>query len=124
MMQTKIPCVWMRGGTSKGAYFHAADLPADPAIREQVLLSVMGSPDGRQIDGMGGADSLTSKVAVVKRSERPGVDLDFLFVQVVVDEPKTSTLQNCGNMLAGVGPFAVDEGLVTATDPETTLTVY
>lgn len=123
-MQTRIPCVWMRGGTSKGAFFHAADLPADPAIREQVLLSVMGSPDGRQIDGMGGADSLTSKVAVVKRSERSGVDLDYLFVQVVVDEPKTSTLQNCGNMLAGVGPFAVDEGLVTATDPETTLTVY
>lgn len=123
-MQTKIPCVWMRGGTSKGAYFHAADLPTDAAVREQVLLSVMGSPDGRQIDGMGGADSLTSKVALVKKSQRPGVDLDYLFVQVVVEEPKTSTLQNCGNMLAGVGPFAVEEGLVEAASPETTLTVY
>ena len=123
-MQTKIPCVWMRGGTSKGAYFNAADLPQDRDVRERVLLSVMGSPDNRQIDGMGGADSLTSKVAVVSRSQRPGIDLDYLFIQVVVDEPNTSTLQNCGNMLAGVGPFGVEQGLVEAGSPTTTLTVY
>lgn len=114
----------MRGGTSKGAFFLAEDLPENPEIRKRVLLSVMGSPDPRQIDGMGGADSLTSKVAVVSRSSRPGVDLDYLFVQVVVDEPNTSTLQNCGNMLAGVGPFAVDQGLVPSGDPNTELTVY
>jgi 4-oxalomesaconate tautomerase len=123
-VQTKIPCVWMRGGTSKGAFFLGSDLPADPAVRDQVLLSVMGSPDSRQIDGMGGADSLTSKVAVVSQSQRPGVDIDFLFIQVVVEEPHTSTLQNCGNMLAGVGPFAVEQGIAQATDPTTTLTVY
>src|SRR5690606_40734872 len=99
-MQKSVPCLLMRGGTSKGAYFLADDLPADPAAREKALLALMGSPDLRQIDGLGGAHPLTSKVAIVRKSERPGVDVDYLFVQVVVDEAKTSTRQNCGNILA------------------------
>lgn len=122
--QTKIPCVLMRGGTSKGTYFLASDLPADEVLRDDILLSVMGSPDARQIDGVGGANPLTSKVAVVKRSARKGVDLDYLFVQVVVNEPRTSTVQNCGNILAGVGQFAVEQGLVAAGDGETTVTIF
>lgn len=123
-MQTKIPCVLMRGGTSKGPFFKASDLPDDPVLRDQVLIAAMGSPDARQIDGVGGANPLTSKVAIVKRSERNGVDLDYLFVQVVVDEPRASIKQNCGNILAGVGAFAVQEGLIEARGDETTLTVF
>ena len=123
-MQTKIPCVLMRGGTSKGPFFNAADLPDDPTLREQVLIAAMGSPDARQIDGIGGANPLTSKVAIVKRSERSGVDLDYLFVQVVVDEPRASIKQNCGNMLAGVGAFAIEQGMIEARGDETTLTVF
>ena len=84
-MQTKIPCVMMRGGTSKGTYFIASDLPEDEKLLEEILLSVMGSPDVRQIDGLGGADPLTSKVAIIQASEREGVDLDYLFIQVFVD---------------------------------------
>jgi 4-oxalomesaconate tautomerase len=123
-MQKSVPCLLMRGGTSKGAYFLADDLPADPAAREKALLALMGSPDLRQIDGLGGAHPLTSKVAIVRKSERPGVDVDYLFVQVVVDEAKTSTRQNCGNILAGIGPFAIEKGLVEAQDGETLVTVY
>ena len=123
-MQTKIPCVLMRGGTSKGPFFNAADLPGDPELRDQVLIAAMGSPDARQIDGVGGANPLTSKVAIVKPSERDGVDLDYLFVQVVVDEPRASIKQNCGNMLAGVGAFAVEQGMIEARGDETTLTVF
>ena len=123
-MQTKIPCVLMRGGTSKGPFFKASDLPDDPVLRDRVLIAAMGSPDARQIDGVGGANPLTSKVAIVKRSERNGVDLDYLFVQVVVDEPRASIKQNCGNILAGVGAFAVQEGLIEARGDETTLTVF
>ena len=123
-MQKKIPCVMMRGGTSKGTFFLGSDLPDDPEALDRVLLAVMGSPDARQIDGVGGAHPLTSKVAIVNPSERPGIDLDYKFVQVVVDEPRTSTQQNCGNMLAGVGPFAIDQGLIKAAGPETTLTIY
>ena len=123
-MQTKIPCVLMRWGTSKGTYFVSSDLPKDPKIREQVLLSVMGSPDDRQLDGVGGANPLTSKVAIVQKSKRKGVDLDYLFTQVFVDEARTSTSQNCGNILAGVGPFAVENNLVNPTSPKTTLTIY
>ena len=114
----------MRGGTSKGTYFLASDLPEDDALRNQILLSVMGSPDIRQIDGIGGANSLTSKVAIVRASERNGVDLDYLFIQVVVDEPRTSTLQNCGNILAGVGQFGVERGLVPGGEEETTVTIF
>lgn len=105
----------MRGGTSKGLYFLADDLPADVAERDDLLLRVMGSPDTRQIDGVGGAHPLTSKVAVVSRSAHPGIDVDYLFLQVMVDQPIVTDKQNCGNILAGIGPFAVERGLVAAT---------
>ncbi len=116
--------MWMRGGTSKGGYFLAADLPADPVERDALLLSAMGSPDARQIDGMGGANPLTSKVAVVRRSERAGVDVDYLFLQVFVDQPTVTDKQNCGNMLAGVGPFAIERGLVAAQDGQTIVRIF
>ena len=116
--------MWMRGGTSKGGYFLASDLPADPAERDALLLRIMGSPDSRQIDGMGGADPLTSKVAVVQASDRPGVDVDYLFLQVFVDRPVVTDAQNCGNILAGVGPFAIERGLVNAQTPETPVTIF
>jgi 4-oxalomesaconate tautomerase len=119
-----VRCMWMRGGTSKGGFFLADDLPADTAARDAYLLRVMGSPDIRQIDGMGGADPLTSKVAVVRRSQRPGVDVDYLFLQVFVDRPIVTDAQNCGNMLAGVGPFAIERGLVAARDGETPVAIY
>ncbi|PZO75009.1 MAG: 4-oxalomesaconate tautomerase [Sphingomonas hengshuiensis] len=117
-------CMWMRGGTSKGGYFLRDDLPSDTAARDALLLRVMGSPDPRQIDGMGGADPLTSKVAVVSRSEREGVDVDYLFLQVFVDQALVSDQQNCGNILAGVGPFAIERGLVTAQDGETRVVIF
>ncbi|MCP5367749.1 MAG: 4-oxalomesaconate tautomerase [Hyphomicrobiales bacterium] len=118
------PCMWMRGGTSKGGYFLARDLPADIDARDAFLLGVMGSPDPRQIDGLGGADPLTSKVAVVRPSDRPGVDVDYLFLQVFVDRAVVSDAQNCGNILAGVGPFAIERGLVPARDGETPVAIY
>jgi len=117
-------CMWMRGGTSKGGFFLADDLPADTASRNALLLRLMGSPDPRQIDGMGGADPLTSKVAVVSKSVRDGVDVDYLFLQVFVDQAIVSDAQNCGNMLAGVGPFAIERGLVAATSGETSVTIF
>ena len=113
-----VRCTLMRGGTSKGAYFLAGDLPADPAERDGLLLRIMGSPDPRQIDGLGGAHPLTSKVAVVSASDDPEADVDYLFLQVVVDRPEVSDRQNCGNILAGVGPFAVERGLVVPGDGE------
>lgn len=116
--------MWMRGGTSKGGYFLKTDLPTDVAARDAFLLRAMGSPDPRQIDGMGGADPLTSKVALVGKSERPGIDVDYLFLQVFVDQALVSDAQNCGNILAGVGPFAVERGLVAAQGPETEVTIY
>jgi 4-oxalomesaconate tautomerase len=122
-MQTAIPCSFMRGGTSRGPFFLASDLPADRALRDAVLLAAMGSPDLRQIDGLGGADPLTSKVAIVSRSARPGVDLDYLFAQVLIDEARVDTTPNCGNMLAGVGPFALERGLVGAAGDATTLRI-
>ncbi|WP_260599016.1 4-oxalomesaconate tautomerase [Sphingomonas endolithica] len=118
------PVMWMRGGTSKGAVFLASDLPTETAERDAFLLRVMGSPDPRQIDGMGGADPLTSKVAVVSRSTRDGVDVDYLFLQVFVDQPIVSDSQNCGNMLAAVGPFAIERGLVAATGDETRVAIF
>lgn len=117
-------CMWMRGGTSKGGYFLKDDLPADIAARDAFLLSVMGSPDPRQIDGMGGADPLTSKVAVVSRSQRPGIDVDYLFLQVFVDQAIVTDSQNCGNILAGVGPFAIERGVVAATGDETKVAIF
>ena len=116
--------MWMRGGTSKGGFFLADDLPADVARRDAMLLRVMGSPDPRQIDGMGGADPLTSKVAVVKRSVRSGVDVDYLFLQVFVNEGRVSDTQNCGNMLAAVAPFAIERGLVKTVGDETRVSIY
>ena len=116
--------MWMRGGTSKGGYFLASDLPADAAERDAFLLRAMGSPDPRQIDGMGGADPLTSKVAVVRKSERDGIDVDYLFLQVFVDQAIVSDAQNCGNILAGVGPFAIERGLVAAAGDETRVAIY
>ncbi|NML12692.1 4-oxalomesaconate tautomerase [Sphingobium sp. AR-3-1] len=124
MTITQSPVLWMRGGTSKGGYFLAEDLPADTAARDAFLLRVMGSPDPRQIDGMGGADPLTSKVAVVKKSARDGVDVDYLFLQVFVDKAVVSDAQNCGNILAGIGPFAIERGLVTAQPHETRVAIF
>ena len=119
--ETGIRCMWMRGGTSKGGYFLASDLPAD---RDAFLLRVMGSPDPRQIDGMGGAHPLTSKVAVVKKSEREGVDVDYLFLQVFVDQPIVTDAQNCGNILAGIGPFAIERGLVPVKGEKTEVSIF
>ncbi len=116
--------MWMRGGTSKGGYFLAEDLPDTPAARDSFLLRIMGSPDPRQIDGMGGADPLTSKVAIIKKSQRPGIDIDYLFLQVFVDQAIVTDAQNCGNILAGVGPFAIERGLVDAQDGETRVAIY
>jgi 4-oxalomesaconate tautomerase len=115
-MQTAIPCTVMRGGTSKGLYFRDRHLPADVATRDRVLLAAMGAPDIREIDGMGGAHPLTSKVAVVSPPSRPDADIDYLFLQVMVDEPRVDAGQNCGNLLAGVGPFAIEHGMVMAKD--------
>jgi 4-oxalomesaconate tautomerase len=118
-----VRCMLMRGGTSKGAYFLAGDLPADPAERDDLLIRVMGSGDPRQIDGIGGAHPLTSKVAVVSRAADgdQDADLDYLFLQLGVDQATVSDQQNCGNLLAGVGPFAVERGLIPA-GPEQTVT--
>jgi 4-oxalomesaconate tautomerase len=113
----------MRGGTSKGAYFLARDLPQEPAERDAWLLALMGSPDPRQIDGLGGAHPLTSKVAILSRSTDPSCDVDFLFAQVGVDRPVVDTTPNCGNILAGTAPFAIERGLVQARDPVTTVRV-
>jgi 2-methylaconitate cis-trans-isomerase PrpF len=114
----------MRGGTSRGPYFLASDLPSDPRERDRVLLCVMGSPHPLQVDGLGGANTLTSKVAIVSRSRNEGVDVDYLFAQVSVTDAFVDTKPNCGNMLAGVGPFAIETGLVQARDPETLVKIF
>ena len=113
----------MRGGTSRGPFFLDSDLPKDVAQRDALLLAVMGSPDARQIDGLGGADPLTSKVGIIRRGESPGVDLEFLFAQVSVKEARVDTTPNCGNMLAAVAPFGLETGLVKAAGDVTTLRV-
>ena len=114
----------MRGGTSRGAFFHASDLPADPDLRERAILAVYGSPDVRQIDGLGGADPLTSKVAIIGPSGRPDADVEFTFGQVRITEAAVDFTGNCGNMSAGIAPFAIDEGLVEAVEPETAVRIY
>ena len=119
-----VPCLWMRGGTSKGAYFLASDLPADEAARDDLLLRIMGSPDAAQIDGIGGADPLTSKVAILGPPSRADADVDYLFLQVFVDRPLVSGAQGCGNILAGVGPAAIERGLVVAEDGETVVRIH
>ena len=112
MTQLRIPAVYMRGGTSKGVFFRATDLPADPAERDRILLRTIGSPDpyGKQIDGMGGATSSTSKIVILAPSSRPGCDVDYLFGQVAIDRALIDWSGNCGNLTAAVGPFAVTEG--------------
>src|ERR1700761_8931932 len=114
----------MRGGTSKGLYFNAADLPHERRARDRVLLAAMGSPDVRQIDGLGGAHPLTSKVAVIGLATRPDADVDYLFLQVFVDKAEVSDSQNCGNILAGVGPWAIENGLVLAQDGVTKVRIH
>jgi len=123
-MQTRIPCVLMRGGTSRGPFFLASDLPADPKLRDEVLLAAMGSPHDYQVDGIGGATPLTSKVAMISKSREPGADVDYLFAQVLVNEKLVDTKPNCGNMLVAVGPFAIEAGLVPARHSETTVRIY
>ncbi|TMR34334.1 4-oxalomesaconate tautomerase [Actinomadura geliboluensis] len=118
-----VRCMLMRGGTSKGAYFLAGDLPSDPAERDGLLLRIMGTPDPRQIDGIGGAHPLTGKVAVVSPSAGPDADVDYLFLQLGVEEPAVSDRQNCGNLLAGVGPFAVERGLMPAGGDSTSVRI-
>lgn len=121
--QTAIACLLMRGGTSKGPFFNAADLPSDIPTRDKVLLAALGSPDKRQIDGLGGAHPLTSKVGIVRKSATPGVDLDFLFAQLQPDKDTVDTSPNCGNMLAAVVPFALETGLLTAQGDTSTFRV-
>jgi 4-oxalomesaconate tautomerase len=122
--QTAIPCILMRGGTSKGPYFMAKDLPSDPALRDKVLLAAMGSPDARQIDGIGGATTLTSKVAIVSPSQRPGIDVDYLFAQVEIEAARVDTKPPCGNIMAGVGPFALETGMVKPQGDVSRVRIY
>jgi 4-oxalomesaconate tautomerase len=122
--QIAVPCSVIRGGTSKGLFFLATDLPTSPAARDRFLLAAMGSPDVREIDGMGGGHPLTSKVAVVSKSARPGIDVDYLFLQVWPDRAEVSDQQNCGNILAGVGPFAIEQGLVSPTGDLTGVAIH
>jgi len=121
---TRIPCVLMRGGTSRGPFFVASDLPADPAERDEVLIAAMGSGHELQVDGIGGGHPLTSKVAIVGPSRRSGADVDYLFAQVNVNNRTVDTSPNCGNMLSGVGPFAIEAGLVAAADGRTTVRIF
>lgn len=120
---TRIPCVWMRGGTSKAAYFKASSLPADPVARDRLLLAAMGAPDHRQIDGIGGGTPLTTKIAIISPSADDRADIDFLFGQVVIGEGRIDYSPTCGNILAGVGPFAIDQAMVSAVDPETVVRI-
>jgi 4-oxalomesaconate tautomerase len=123
-MQTGIRCMLIRGGTSKAAYFLADDLPSAPHSRDPILLAAMGSPDPRQIDGLGGAHSSTSKVAIVSRSALPDCHVDFLFAEIGVDRAAVDTRPSCSNVLAGVGPFAIERGLVEAEDGQTRVKVH
>ena len=123
-MQTRIPCVVMRGGTSRGPFFLASDLPADTATRDNVLLAVMGSPHEIQVDGIGGAHSVTSKVAIISKSKSSAADVDYLFAQVQINARIVDTKPNCGNMLVAVGPFAIEAGLVPAKNGETTVRIF
>jgi 4-oxalomesaconate tautomerase len=122
-MGESIPAMWMRGGTSKALYLLQTDISSDAAVRDRLLLRIMGSPDSRQIDGLGGADPLTSKIAIISASDDPKADIDYLFLQVAVDKAEVSDSQGCGNILAGVGPFAIERGLVKAENPVTTVRI-
>jgi len=120
----RIPCVIQRGGTSKGVYLHEKDLPKDPELRNKVILAIFGSPDIRQIDGLGGADPLTSKCAIIGPPERSDADVNYTMVQVDITKPILDFNGNCGNISSGVGPFAIDEGLVPVKEPETVVRIY
>lgn len=120
----QVPCTYMRGGTSKGPFFDKRDLPSNKQERDAIILKVMGSPDERQIDGLGAAVTVTSKVVMAEPSKRPGIDVDYLFAQVDILNPIVDTLPPCGNMMAGVGPFAIEKGWVKATIPETRVMIY
>jgi 2-methylaconitate cis-trans-isomerase PrpF len=123
-MKISIPCVFMRAGTSRGPYFLREWLPADPEARDRVLVSAIGAADATEVDGLGGSTTLTSKVAIVGRSAEADCDVDYLFAQLTPGQEVVDTRPNCGNMLAGVGPFATEQGLVAAADGETTVRVY
>ena len=120
----KLPVTILRGGTSKGVYILQSDLPEDQSAWEPILLRLMGSPDRKQIDGLGGSQSVTSKVAIIQKSARPDADVDYTFAQVSVDKPLVSYKGNCGNISSGVGPFAIEKGLVEAKDGETAVRIY
>ena len=120
----RIRAAIIRGGTSKGVYLLASELPIDPAVRAQVILAIYGSPDPRQINGLGGADPLTSKVAIIARSARPDADVDYTFGYVGIDKAVVDYDGNCGNISQGVGPFAVDEGLVPVNEPITKVRIF
>ncbi len=123
-MQQKIPCTYMRSGTSRGPFLDLQDLPSDVQARDAILLKIMGSPDKKQVDGLGGGITVLSKVVMVQPSERKGVDVDYLFAQVFIDKPIVDTKPTCGNMMTGVGPFAIEKGWIKATHPETRVRVY
>lgn len=123
-MLKAIPCTLMRGGTSKGLFFDARELPKERELRDRILLAAMGSPDVRQIDGVGGAHPLTSKVAVIGAATVAQADVDYLFLQVVVDKAEVSDSQNCGNILAGVGPWAIENGLVPIAGEVTPVRIH
>ncbi|WP_440572695.1 4-oxalomesaconate tautomerase [Streptomyces sp. KR2] len=121
--QTAVPCLFMRGGTSRGPFFDARLLPEDPGLRDAVLLAAMGSPDARQIDGVGGGHPLTSKIGLVRPASAAGADLEWTFAQVQPDGRTVDTSSNCGNMLAAVVPFALETGMITAAGDRTTARV-
>ncbi len=120
----KVPCVIQRGGTSKGVYLHEKDLPPDAESRTKLILAIFGSPDIRQIDGLGGADPLTSKCAIIGPSQRPDADVNYTMAQVGIVDALIDFRGNCGNISSGVGPFAIDEGLVQTREPETVVRIY
>ncbi|WP_051671584.1 2-methylaconitate cis-trans isomerase PrpF family protein [Oribacterium sp. P6A1] len=122
--QRRFPCVYMRGGTSKAVFFHQEDLPENEEEWPEIFMKVMGTPDVKQIDGMGGTVSSTSKIAVIKKSDRPGIDVDYTFRQVDIKIPRVDGSANCGNISSAVGPYAIDEGLVEAVEPVTIVRVY
>lgn len=123
MYMKKYPCVYMRGGTSKAVFFHEKDLPEDKKLWDEIFLKVMGTPDVKQIDGMGGTVSSTSKIAVISPSDREDVDVNYTFKQVDIVIPRVDGSANCGNISSAVGPFAIDEGLVKAVEPITVVRV-
>lgn len=120
----RIPCVIMRAGTSKGLFIKSNHLPKDKELRDNTILAMFGSPDIRQIDGLGGADPLTSKMAIIGPSTHPEADVDYTFVQAGIDRPVVDYSGNCGNISSGVGPFAIDEGFVDAAEPVTTVRIH